>query len=199
MDRGPVDVGVRHLVRARHQGLEGRLQRRQACDGQGALRSAVVGDGAGDDLVLGRLAGQLEVLLGELPGGLHRLAAAGGEEDLVEVAGRLVREPLRELDGLGVGVGPDREERQLLRLLGGRLGELLAAVTGLHHEQARQAVEVAPALVVPDVGALTADDGGDGRVLVRRHAGEVHPQVVVRGLAEVLGGVGAHGYRVPHM
>lgn len=103
----------------------------------------MVGDRAGDDLVLGGLAGQLEVLLGELPGGLDRLAAAGGEEDLVQVAGRVVREALGQLDGLRVGVGPDREERQLLRLLEGGLGEFRAAVTGLDHEQTRETVEVA--------------------------------------------------------
>lgn len=155
----------------------------------------MVGDRAGDDLVLGRLALELEVLLGQLPGGLDGLAATGGEEDLVEVARRVVGEPLGQLDGLRVGVGPHREEGELLALLVRRLGELVTAVTGVDHEQAGEAVEVALALVVVDVGALATHDGGNGRVLVVRHAGEMHPQVVVRGSAEVL----AHGYRVPHI
>lgn len=99
-ERGAVDVGVRHLVRAGDQRLEGGLQRRETGDGQGALRGAVVGDRTRDDLVLGRLALELEVLLGQLPRGLDGLAATGGEEDLVQVARGVVGEPLGQLDGL---------------------------------------------------------------------------------------------------
>ena len=86
-----VVVGVRHLVRAGDQRLEVLLGVRDAGDGQRAVRGAVVGDVAGDHLVLHRLADELEVLLGQLPGGLHGLAAAGGEEDLVQVARGVVR------------------------------------------------------------------------------------------------------------
>ena len=93
--------------------------------------------------MLHRLAGELEVLLGQLPRGLDGLAAAGGEEHPVEVTGREVGEPLGELDRLRVGVGPQREERQLAGLLGGRLGELLAAVPDLYDEQAGEPVEIA--------------------------------------------------------
>ena len=82
------------------------------------MGSAVVGDVAADDLVLHRLAGELEVLLGELPRALDGLSAAGGEEHPVEVARRIVREALSELDRTRVGVGPDGEEGQLLGLLG---------------------------------------------------------------------------------
>ena len=89
---------------------------------------------------------------------LDGLAAAGGEEDPVEVAGGQRREPLGQLDRLGVGVGPQREERQLGRLLGGGLRELDPAVAGLHDEQPGQPVEVAAAGVVPDVRALAARD-----------------------------------------
>ena len=184
--RRPVDVGVRHLVRAGHQRLEGRLERGQAGDGQRALRGAVVGDGPRDDLVLVGVAGELVVLLGELPRGLDGLAAAGGEEDLVEVAGGVVRQPLGEFDGLGVGVGPDREEGQLCRLLVRRPRPARAGRGRPGRRTARtgRRGSCLPSVVV-DVGALAADDGRHGGVLVRRHAGEVHPQVVVRGLGEV--------------
>src|SRR3954464_11272933 len=91
------------------------------------------------------------------PGVTAAPAAAGGEEDPVQVAGSQVREPLGQLDRLGVRIGPQREEREVLGLLGGRLGELLTAVAGLHDEQAGEAVEVPLALVVVDVGAFAAD------------------------------------------
>jgi len=52
-----------------------------------------------------------------------------------------VREPLGELDGLRVRVGPQREERQLLGLLGRGLGQLDPPVAGLDDEQPGQPVE----------------------------------------------------------
>jgi hypothetical protein len=61
----------------------------------------VVRDGTGDDLVLGGLSLQLPVVLGELERGLDRLAAARGEEDVVEVAGREVRDAVGGLDARG--------------------------------------------------------------------------------------------------
>jgi hypothetical protein len=54
--------------------------------------------------VLAGLTGQLEVLLGELPGRLDSLASSGGEEDPVEVARGVVGDALRQLDGVGVGI-----------------------------------------------------------------------------------------------
>ena len=123
-----VQVGVGDLEGAGHERLEHLLGRRDTGDRQRALGGAVVGHRAADHLVLGGLAGELEVLLGELPGGLDRLAATGGEEDPVEVAGRAVGEPLGQLDGPRVGVGPQREEGEVLGLLRGGIGELLAPV-----------------------------------------------------------------------
>ena len=203
---GPVEVGVRHPERRGHQRLELGLEAGQAGDRQGALRGAVVGDRAADHLVLHGLAGQLEVVLRELPGRLHGLAAAAGEEHPVEVAGGVVRDPLGELDGVGVGVGPEREEGQLAGLPGGGLGQLRAAVPELAGEQPGQCVEVAAALGVVHVGALTADDDRHVGVVVARHPGEVHPEVLAGGLLETgvrlvverqgrLCGRGRHGWR----
>jgi betaine-aldehyde dehydrogenase len=131
--------------------------------------------------VLGRLAGELEVLLGQLPGALDGLAAAGGEEDPVQVARRVVGDPRREVDRTGVRVGPEREERELGCLLGGRLGQLGATVPDLDDEQPGQPVEVLLPRRVVDVGAVTADDRRHVVLLVRRVAGEVHPEVVLGG------------------
>ena len=86
---------------------------------------------------------------------------------------------------LRVGVGPQRHEGQLLGLLRGGLGELGASVAELADEQAGEAVEVALAVAVPDVGALTAHDDRHVGLLVAGVPGEVHPEVVARGLLEV--------------
>ena len=75
------------------------------------------------------------------------------------------------------------EARQRLCLLGGGLGELLAAVADLDDEKPRQAVDIALALVVPDGHALAASD--DRRRDARAVAGEVAPQVAVGFCAKV--------------
>ena len=183
VQRRAVEVGVGHAERGGHQRLERRLQARKPRDGQRTLGGAVVGDGTADHLVLHRPAGHLEVLLGQLPRGLDGLAATTGEEHLVEVAGCVAGEALGELDRVGVGVGPDREVRELLGLRRGRLGQLHPAVSELAGEQARQPVEVALALRVVDVGSLTAHDHRHlvvGHIVA--HLGEVHPQVLTGGL-----------------
>ena len=101
--RRAVVVGVRDPERRGHQRLERRLHPGQAGDRERALRGAVVGDRAADHLVLVGLADELEVVLGQLPGGLDGLAATGGEEDPVQVARCVVRDPLGELDGVAGG------------------------------------------------------------------------------------------------
>ncbi|CUR59731.1 hypothetical protein NOCA2670019 [metagenome] len=186
VDRGAVEVGVRHPEGRGDQGLEGGLHAGDARDRQGPLRGAVVGDGAADDLVLGRLAGELEVLLRELPGRLDGLSAPGGEEDSVEVAGGVVGDSLGQLDGARVGVGPERVEGHRGGLLGGGLRELGAAVAQLVDEQPTETVQVALAVGVVDVGTLTADDDRHIRGVVGRVAGEVHPQVILGGLLQVV-------------
>jgi hypothetical protein len=100
--------------------------------------------------------------------------------------GSVVREPIGQLDGVGVRVRPDREERELLRLLGRNLGEALAPVTGVDDEEAAEAVDVLASGGVPDVVALALDDDGHAVLLRRRLAGEVHPEVVFGLLLEIV-------------
>ena len=59
-----------------------------------------------------------------------------------------------------MGVGPQREVRQLGGLPRARLGDLGAAVADLAHEQAGQPVQVTLALLVVDVRAGAAHDHG---------------------------------------
>ena len=90
-----VEVRIRHLHATRNERLEGNLRDGNARDAQRTLRSAVVRHIATDDLVLGGLSGELEVLLGELPGSLDCLSAAAGEEDAIEITRGVVRKALR--------------------------------------------------------------------------------------------------------
>ena len=190
---GPaVAVRVGHLAAARHQRLELVAQVGDPGGRQGAERGAVVGDLAGDELDLAGVAGRAVVGARELDRRLHRLRAARGEEDAVEVARRQRRDPGGELDRARVRVAPDREEVELLDLARRGLAELRAAMAGVDAEEGGEAVEVAVAVLVPDVGALAADDD--------RHVGssyapmprEVHPQVPLGELLEIRGG-GRHG------
>ena len=126
----------------------------------------MVRDVAADHLVAVRLADRLEVLARELPRRLDRFAAAGGEEHALEVAGREIGEAFGELDRAGVRVAPHREVRELAGLLGGGVGELGATVTDLRDEQAREAVEVALAVLVVDPRAFAAHDHRDVGVRV---------------------------------
>jgi hypothetical protein len=83
-----------------------------------------------------------------------------------------------------VRVRPQREERQLLSLLGGGLGQFAATVPGLDHEQSREAVKVALTVHVIDIGAFAPHDHRHFGARVGAVPGEVHPQVVLRGLHE---------------
>ena len=160
MRLGPVEVGVGHLVRAGHQRLEVHLGLGNAGDRQRALRGAVVGHRAADDLVLHGLAGDLEELLGQFPRRLNCLAATGGEEHAIEVAGGVVGQSLSEFDRGGVRVRPEGEERKLGHLLGRGLGEFDAPVPDLHRKQPGESVDVTLAPVVVHVAAIAAHDDG---------------------------------------
>ncbi len=179
--RRAVEVGVRDAHPARGQRLERLLDRGQPGDGQRPHRGAVIGDLPAEHLVPARLTDGLEVLLGQLPGRLDRLGAAGGEEHPVQVARGQPGQPFGQLDRARMGVRPEREVGQLGGLPGARLGNFPAAVPDLADEQAGQAVQVALALLVVHVLAFAAHDHRQVGIGIGRHPGEVQPQVAPRG------------------
>ena len=144
----------------------------------------MVGDRAAEDLVPGRLADGLEVLLGQLPGRLDGLGPAAGEEHPVQVAWCHGRQALGQLDGLRVRIGPEREVGELARLPRRGLGDLGPAMADLAHEQPGQPVQVALAVLVIDVLALAAHDDRDVARGKGRHPGEVQPQMALGLLLE---------------
>jgi hypothetical protein len=107
------------------------------------------------------------------------LYVMGRTDDVINVAGHRgdARELLGQRDG-GLGdVVPERAvRRHLAHLRGRRLGELRAAVTHVGEPQSRGRVEVAVAVGVVDVGALTAGDDELAVPLDGPHVGERMPQ-----------------------
>ena len=144
--RPVVAVRVRHVKHIRDERLERGPQLGAAVDGEGAHGGPVVGHAAGDRLPAPLPACRV-VLASELPGRLDRLGAAGYEEHPVEVAGRECRNLARELYRAGMGKRPVDRERQLAHLRRGGLAHLLAeAVADVHAEEARERIEIAPAV-----------------------------------------------------
>jgi hypothetical protein len=120
----------------------------------------------------------------ELPGRLDGLRAAGHEEDAIEIAGRERCDLVRKLDRARMRIRPVRVERQLAHLLERGLPHLLAVrVAHLHREETGECVEIALPVRVLEVAALAAHDD---RRLVAAHAREVEPQMVARGLLELV-------------
>ena len=143
------------------------------------------------------LAGQPEVLAGELPRRLDRLGAPAGEEDAVELAGVSSADLVGQLDRGRMGIAPYGEVGKGGGLTGRGVGQLGATVADLAGEQAGQPVEVTLPVLIVDPRALTADDDRDLVVVARRHPGEVHPQVASCVLLQLL--AGQSGHRVPHV
>ena len=195
--RPVVAVGVAHVDHVRHERLERRANRRDAVDREGAHRRAVVGDATADGLPA-PLAARRVVLARELPRRLDRLRSAGDEEHAVEVPGRQLRDLVRELDRARMRIRPVRVEGELAHLLERGLAHLLAVrVADLDGEEPGQRVEVALAVRVLEVAAVSAHDD---RRLLAAHAREVQPEVVSRGLLKLFdahrGAARAHS-RVP--
>src|SRR5262249_61541710 len=88
-------------------------------------------------------------------------------------------------------VRPVRVERQLAHLLEGRLADLLAvAVADVDREQPCERIEVAVPVDVLEVAAVAPDDDPHIGVPVPAHAGEVHPEVLLRELLQIDSGRG---------
>ena len=191
--RAVVAVRVADVERVGHERLERRLEGRDPVDRERSHRRPVVGDPPRDRLPAA-LAARGVVLAGELPGGLDRLGAAGDEEDPVQVAGGERGDLGRQLDRARMRVAPVGVERQLAHLRRGRLPDLLAeSVPDVDGEEAGERVEVALAVDVLEVAAVTANDDRHLAVRVAGHAGEVQPQVVSRSLLQFVCGQGGRG------
>jgi hypothetical protein len=136
--------------------------------------AAVIGVVAGNDVLLVRPAQVVVEEPDEAQGGIHGRRAACGEEHVVEVARRQVRELLcqpgaryvAQAPGAVIGQGPD--------LLGHRLGDFSVAVAYVDAPHARRPVDHLFAVGVVDVDALGA---GDDRALGRGVGTEAVPGV----------------------
>src|SRR5919106_5234419 len=187
LPRAVVAVRVADVDDVRDERLEGGAQRRDPVDRERAHRRPVVGDAAGDRLPAPLAPGGV-VLAGQLSRRLDRPPAAGHEENPVQGAGGGRGPPGGELDRARMGVAPVRVEGELAHLRGRRLAHLLAeAVADLDREETGEGVEVALAVRILEVAALSAHDDGYLAVAIGRHAGEVQPEVIARGLLQLSG------------
>ena len=145
-----VGVRVERAHDAGHAGLDGPAAR-VAGERDGAVRGTVVGAVARDDLVAaGDHAGELDRVL-------VRLGAAVREERDREIAGRHLGQHPAELRARLVRHRrPDRAE--LVGLILDRLDDLRVLVPDVDVDELRREVEVALAVVVPEVTALGAGD-----------------------------------------
>jgi len=95
---------------------------------------------------------------GNLDGGIHGLRARVGEEHLVDALRRERRHPSGEFELGRMGALEGRAVIELHNLVGNRVGDLPATVTGGATEQPRGPVEDLFALVVPVVHALATHE-----------------------------------------
>ena len=137
------------------------------------IGAAVVGVLAGDDVFLLRPADVIEIELDEAQRRIDGGRAAGGEEDVAQVARRVSGEAGAELDG---GRRRDQAEGRIVgdapHLIGDRLHHLLARIADVDAPHAADAVEHAVAVGVDDIGALGL---GDDHRLARLRRRAVHP------------------------
>ena len=135
-------LGVRYMIEALKQRLEGSLERRQSRHGERAHRGAVVGDLARYNLVALGLAVRLVVLAGQLDNRLDGLRTGGDEEGGGEVPRRYLGDPGRKLQRPGMVHAPVGEEPELLHLPCGDLGQLAPPVPDLRREEPGKPVYV---------------------------------------------------------
>ena len=136
VDRGAVEIGVGHRGGARDQRLERLFYGIVAGYGQGPHGDPVVRNVARNGFCALWLPDGLEILPRQLPGRLDRFTAASGEEDTVYIPRRQVGQTLGQFDGRRVGIAPQGEVCQLLRLASAGLGQLAPTVARLYYEKA---------------------------------------------------------------
>ncbi len=115
--------------------------------------------------MIGALAADHELLLGqpadivgelhEAQRGLHRRRAAGGEEDVIEIARCVRREPGGEFRRWLVHRVPRRVVGKRHRLVAHDVGEFGPAMADIHAPHARRSVDEPPAVRIADVDAVT--------------------------------------------
>ena len=145
-----------------------------AADRDAAEADAVIAALAADEAGARALAPGLVVGERDLQRRVDRLGAGIGEERVVEIARRQQREPRGQLEHLGMAVLEGRRVVELGRHLLDGLDDRLAAVAGVHAEQARGGVDHLGAVRLEVMHALGA--GEQARALLEGAVGgERHP------------------------
>ena len=136
-----VEVGLRHVERAGHQGLiVSPWIEMVPTEGHGSSGCAVIGILAADELDAAGLADPLEIGAGQLDGCLDGLRAAAGKEGTGQVAGRDLGNLFGEPDG-GLGGGAHGHVGQLEHLLISGVGDFLPAIAHVLQPEAGHCVD----------------------------------------------------------
>ena len=157
--RPAIGVGHRQVVDGVLLEIQIAAVARLAGDGGAEIGAAVIGIFPGDDVLLLRLAGEVEEVLNEAQGGIDGGGPAGGEEHMLQIAGRVFRQLGAELDGRR---RRDQAEGRIVaeapRLIGDGLHHLLAGVADIHAPHPAHAVDHLLAVGVVDIDALGLGD-----------------------------------------
>ena len=144
-------VGVADVIDAREQAAVEHAVLDDAAHGGAAEVGAVVAALPPDQPGLGALAPHVVVAEGDLERGVRRFRTRVGEEHVVEVAGREIDQPVRELEGGRVAELEGRREVHALGLRLDRGHDLLVPVTRV---------------AAPQPGGAVQDLAAAGRVVV---------------------------------
>jgi hypothetical protein len=176
-------VRVEHVAGVGHERLEGSLGGRDARDREGSERAAVVGAVTRDDDPARALAERVEVLARQLPGGLHGLGAARGEEHARHLRRREREHALGQRERRRVGRRPVRVVREALHLGRGRGADLgPVRVADLRREEAGHRVQQARAVGLDDIRPIAPDEHGRSFALDVRHLRPRQPLMAGRAL-----------------
>ena len=178
-------VGMADVVDAGQERAELLAVADHAADRDAAEIDAVVAAFAADQADARSLAAGALIGDGDLEGGLDRLGAGVGEEDVVEPRRHVGDQPRGELEDFRVAHLEGRGVVELLGLARDCLADPRAAVAGVAAPQSGGSVEDLPAVVAAVVHALGGDQHAR-RLLELPVRGERHPE----GFEVVGGGTG---------
>ncbi len=163
-----VGIGTGQMVNTRGDQIHHAAIRHLARHRCRELRAAVIGVFTRDDVLLGRLADEVEIEVHEPQGRVRRGRAAGGEEHALDVARRIPCQASAQLHRRRRG---ERAEGRVVAhangLVGDGTGHFLSPIPDVHAPHAAHAIDQGVSAGLLDMNAFGLGDD-DGRARFRR-------------------------------